>query len=531
MNNFVDLDFIPESAESKIRNEGLESEIQQKFEMDNYFVPTNSDEIKFILRRYDQPITFFGEREEDRRERLRKFLFENKINLVNERENEFQDSVNEEAEEKKSKEEIKEEVFYTKGPSLLKDRREEIFKFSILRSHERITKQNKMKETFRNHLKQNDLLETSDPKRQQQPKASFSSSDSTFNIDHSLKRFLKEEILRSVNFFHQMNDVDLSMSIIADKRPSQAISISNDRSHVLTGSWSGLIKLWSMEGNSSTNIQRKKMFRAHQDRVISVCLNPSLKSFDGDSFGFVSSSADRTVKFWNLKKRKPIKVFKDHSFHRLGNVKVHPSGRFVGSCSFDGVWHFYDVEKCSILFEQEGHSSEVYDLAFHPDGSLVCTCDYGGILRLWDLRTGKSVVSLRGHCRKCLSVDFSPDGFHLASAGDDNSIRIWNLRKMNFINNVSDQTLSMSEYILPAHPKLISCVRYEKEFGRYLTSCSFDGTIRIWRNREFSLIKTLKGHDGMVMGMDIATHSSKAICDPLIVSTSYDRTWKIWKRK
>lgn len=58
---------------------------------------------------------------------------------------------------------------------------------------------------------------------------------------------------------------------------------------------------------------------------------------------------------------------------RLGRVAFHPMGRHVGTASFDETWRLWDVETCSCLLEQEGHSRSVYTVAFHPDGSLAAS--------------------------------------------------------------------------------------------------------------------------------------------------------------
>lgn len=58
---------------------------------------------------------------------------------------------------------------------------------------------------------------------------------------------------------------------------------------------------------------------------------------------------------------------------RLGRVAFHPMGRHVATASFDETWRLWDVETCSCLLEQEGHSRSVYTVAFHPDGSLAAS--------------------------------------------------------------------------------------------------------------------------------------------------------------
>ncbi len=49
------------------------------------------------------------------------------------------------------------------------------------------------------------------------------------------------------------------------------------------------------------------------------------------------------------------------------------AGAHVGSASFDGTWRLWDAEAGACLLEQEGHSREVYALAFHPDGGLAAS--------------------------------------------------------------------------------------------------------------------------------------------------------------
>ncbi len=58
---------------------------------------------------------------------------------------------------------------------------------------------------------------------------------------------------------------------------------------------------------------------------------------------------------------------------RVCRVAFHPSGDYVGSASFDGTWRLWDVEKQKELLIQEGHSKEVFALAFQDDGALVAS--------------------------------------------------------------------------------------------------------------------------------------------------------------
>lgn len=47
--------------------------------------------------------------------------------------------------------------------------------------------------------------------------------------------------------------------------------------------------------------------------------------------------------------------------------------------------------------------------------------------------------------------------------------------------------------------------------------------LQVWSARDFSLLKTLAGHEGKVMGCDVAADGNNTIA-----TVSYDRTVKIW---
>ena len=85
---------------------------------------------------------------------------------------------------------------------------------------------------------------------------------------------------------------------------------------------------------------------------------------------------------------------------RLCKVAFHPSGRFVGTTSFDHTFRLWDIESGGTeILLQDGHWKEVYGIGFHTDGSLCSTSDFASVVQVWDLRTGKSA------CHFLVSID------------------------------------------------------------------------------------------------------------------------------
>lgn len=112
----------------------------------------------------------------------------------------------------------------------------------------------------------------------------------------------------------------------------------------------------------------------------------------------------------------------------------------------------WDVATSTELLLQEGHSKEVYSVAFqHGEGSLVASGGLDAIGRVWDVRSGRSVMVLDGHIRDILSIDWSPaTGYQLATGSNDDSIKLWDLRMIRML------------YSIPAHRSTVSDVKFFK---------------------------------------------------------------------
>ena len=260
----------------------------------------------------------------------------------------------------------------------------------------------------------------------------------------------------------------------------------------------------------------------------------------------LTGSADCTLKLWSIPAEvgataipaspqmvdtglREVRTLSGHAA-RLSTVGWHPSGRWVGSSSYDTTWRLWDVESGVELLLQEGHAAPVYALAFHPDGSLVASGDLSGAGRLWDLRSGRAIWSLAGHTKQLVSLDFSPCGLLLASGADDNSSIVWDLRK------------STTVATLPAHTGMVSRVKFTPTRG--LVTASFDASVKTWRvgvggggraPGDWTLASSHVGHEGKVSGLDVPTYRPLAATGGVpqldgarFFTAGADRTWKVW---
>ncbi|CAN7007173.1 unnamed protein product [Brassica oleracea var. botrytis] len=295
----------------------------------------------------------------------------------------------------------------------------------------------------------------------------------------------------------QAKGMVLDCRSFGDDRPLTGCSFSRDGTILATCSLSGVTTLWEMP--QVTN--KIAVLKDHKERVTDVVFSPVDDCL-------ATASADRTAKLWKTDGTL-VQTFEGH-LDRLARVAFHPSGKYLGTTSFDKTWRLWDVNTGAELLLQEGHSRSVYGIAFQQEGALAASSGLDSLARVWDLRTGRSILAFQGHIKPVLSVNFSPNGYHLASGGEDSQCRIWDLR------------MRKSLYIIPAHANLVSQVKYEPQQGYFLATASYDMKVNIWSGRDFSLVKSLAGHESKVASLDITADSS------CIATVSHDRTIKLW---
>ena len=458
------------------RQQELKDTIEKRKRARELAVPTNDNAVKLKLRGFGEPIILFGEAAPERRERLRDVMAANldldvPVEQLRGAETlpraKQQRMLAEAAGEPKEEEEKQREVFYTEGADELKQARVWLCRFTMERAAARLAAE--------------------------RAKVEAQANDAAGH-EAGLGQ------LRS-----RLKGVQNQLSNFGDERPVSFVAFAPGSRTCATGSWSNLVKLWSIPDCSLLGT-----LRGHTERISGLAWHPhACSTLSPSGPNLVSAACDAKAKLWPIDGGAAVGELSGHA-GRLSRVAFHPSGRFVGTASFDTSWRLWDVETCKELLLQEGHTRALYAIAFHPDGSLVATAGLDCVIRVWDTRTGKSIQLLQGHVKQILGLDFSPLGTALASGSDDHTVRLWDLRKKRAM------------YTVPAHSALISHVKFEPAHGRFLLSSSYDNKVKLWDTRDYECLKTMEGHEGRVMGADVSDDGK------YFATCAMDRTWKLW---
>ncbi|EJD07698.1 WD40 repeat-like protein [Fomitiporia mediterranea MF3/22] len=460
-------------------------------------VPTDDARVRARLREIGEPITLFGERPADRRDRLKYVL--SQISVA--RGGDLPDL---ESESESDEEETVEE-FYTPGSFELLEARRRIAEFSIPRAQKRVAQQR---------------IESRMPLRQL--------------ID------IRKTVFGEIKTFANMG------SQIGDERPISMVRFSPDSQILATGSWSGGVKLWNIP--QCTTI---RTLRGHGDRVGGLAWHPQATlSQSADAVNLVTGAGDFNIHLWSLSSDAPLAILKGHE-GRVCRTAFHPSGNYVASASFDTSWRLWDVSTQIELLLQEGHSKEVYSVEFQDDGALIASGGLDAIGRVWDLRTGRTAMVLDGHVQGIYSIAFSPNGYQIATGAGDDTVRIWDMRSLRPLytipahrSNVSDirffrgnnlpvdrvQDVKMKDEGDDIDDADVSADKsgvskeHEERYrcGLYFATAGYDGLVKLWSADDWQLLRTLTTDAGKVMSVDLSNDGK------YLVSGTYNRNFQLY---
>lgn len=120
------------------------------------------------------------------------------------------------------------------------------------------------------------------------------------------------------------------------------------------------------------------------------------------------------------------------------------------------------------------------------------------------------IYTLEGHTAKVLSVVFSPDGSLVASGSVDDTMRLWRTKEGTLLRTMQ------------GHPFPILSLAFSPN-GALLASGSYDGLVRIWRVSDGMLLQTLEGHAGRILNLEFSPNGRT------LVSCSDDFTVRLWR--
>jgi len=147
-----------------------------------------------------------------------------------------------------------------------------------------------------------------------------------------------------------------------------------------------------------------------------------------------------------------------------------------------------------------GHGQVVSDGALSAAGGgdrYAISSSWDKNLKLWDLEKACPIRTFQGHTSDVTSVSFSGDSRQVVSGSRDKTMRVWNTRgECKFVSSSN------------GHTDWVSCVRFSPSRTPTIISTSWDRTVKIWSLQSWEVKSDLTGHTGAVNKATISPDGS-----------------------
>ncbi len=287
------------------------------------------------------------------------------------------------------------------------------------------------------------------------------------------------------------------------------VAFSPDNTLLASSSADGTVRVWNVVDGSL-----RCTLKGHSDHVLTVAFSP-------DGSLLASGSNDRTVRIWQMSDGSLVRTISSSFFGRTLDVAFSPDGKLFAMadqlCHVElrtvdtGILRRTIVQPNCV--PNAGGTVGSWGLAFTSDGERIITGEgrpcCGGSIYTTQIEGFTSPELLRGNMT-VRDIDLSPDETSLAVAFAS-SATFWT------INAETGHLLQQFE----GHSYRVNSVDFSPG-GELLASGSRDQSVRLWDAAEGTLLTSLKDHAGEVTSVAFSPDGS------LIASSSDDDTVILW---
>ena len=240
----------------------------------------------------------------------------------------------------------------------------------------------------------------------------------------------------------------------------QAVAFARDGAWLVSGSDDRTLRVWDVRARRLLRVIGA-LGRVQRLAVLREPTHVATTCFPGD---------ERLVRVWDIATGATVRTLRGHS-GPARSVAASPDGSRIASGAFVGDLRLWDAATGQPLatFGRE-HGNDTLAMAYAPDGGRIATGSWDRTVRLWDAGSCEPLAELRGHLHPVVALAFAPDGQTLASGDVSGAVKLWDL-------------LSQRELLTLRHGAPVNTLAFAPD-GRLLVSGGDDGRVRLWEAGE-----------------------------------------------
>ena len=314
---------------------------------------------------------------------------------------------------------------------------------------------------------------------------------------------------------------------------------SPDGQSWITGSSSGLIQRWTLQGKPIQS------FQTDYSRFLEVQISPDgqrllTRGANNPAFGAVAGKITATL--WDLQGNRLATLQTDRS---IASLQFRPDGQ-IATGSEDGTLTLWSAKGDRLQTIQTGQG--IRSLHFSPNGQSLATLGDDNSVKLWDAQ-GKLRATLNP--RALINLQFSPTGQQLVTIAADSTIQLWSAQgklQATIASHMGDitsvhfspdgtrfattstdgtailwTTAGKQQAVLRGHRGSVLDAQFSPK-GQILATLGDDKTVRLW-DRQGNPIAVFRGHRGRILSLQFSPDGQQ------IATSSADGTARLWSLK
>ncbi|CAH1794585.1 unnamed protein product, partial [Owenia fusiformis] len=234
----------------------------------------------------------------------------------------------------------------------------------------------------------------------------------------------------------------------------------------------------------------------------------------------ISAAGYQHIRMYDLNSNNPNPLINyDGISKNVTAVGFHDEGKWMYSGGEDCSARIWDLRsrnlQCQRIFQV---NAPVNCVCLHPNQGELFVGDQSGAIHIWDLKTDHNEQLIPEPDAAIQSISIDPEGTYMAAVNNKGNCYIWTLTG----GRGDESTQLHPKSKIQAHQKYVLKCLFSPD-STLLATTSADGTVRIWRTADFSLMTELKdNHQRWVWDCDFSSDSQ------YIITASSDNMARLW---